>query len=463
MKIVMDLVINHTSDEHEWFIKSKSSKENNPYRDFYIWKPPKGNKEPNNWTSFFSGPAWEFDKNTSEYYLHLFSKRQPDLNWENPQVRAELKKIVEFWLSKGVDGWRLDAINVISKVQDYKDCPKKGFGVYFNGPRFVEFMKELNRDVLDKYNVFTIGEMPETLPHHGEAYTDELNGFVSMLLHFELMSVDGGKTKWDLKQWKLSDIKNIMSLWQTSIIKGWNTLYLENHDQPRSVSRFGDDSKFRIESSKMLATWLHMMKGTPFVYQGEEIGMTNVKFGSIEEYNDIETLNKYKDALAKGVPKEKIMNAIHAKSRDNARTPMQWDSSENAGFTKEGKPWLKVNPNYTDINVEKALADPNSIFYYYQKLIQLRKQHLVVVYGTYKMIMEEHPKIYAYTRTLGNEQLLVVSNFYGESTTFSLEEPIITHSQVELLISNYEVDSKGDYKQFEMRPYEVRVYKFTNN
>lgn len=464
MKLLMDLVINHTSDEHEWFQKSRASKENNPYRDYYIWRPPHPitGKEPNNWISFFSGSVWKFDEQTGEYYLHLFSKKQPDLNWENPQVRKELINMICFWLDKGVDGFRLDAINVISKVPELPDAPcvgatdhSQGSQFYFNGPRFIEFLQEINDQAFSKYQIFTVGEMPNVTPQHGETYTHDVNGICSMLFHFEHMDVDSGKGKWDVTPWKLSKIKEIMSKWQTTIERGWNTLYLENHDQPRSISRFGDAEKYRLESGKMLATWLHMMQGTPFIYQGQELGMTNMPFETLEEYKDIESINYFKEELSKeNCSVDKIKHSLFCKSRDNARTPMQWTSEENAGFSTS-KPWINVNPNYKTVNAESALNDSNSLFYYYQHLIKLRKQHSIVVYGRYKLIAEDHPQIYAYTRKLDNEQLVVIANFTKEEPTFDVKE-VEPFKDCELLIANY--DSPEILKSFTMRPFEVRVY-----
>jgi len=476
IKLLMDLVINHTSDEHEWFQKSKESKENNPYRDYYIWKPPNDGKEPNNWISFFGGSVWQVDPKTEEYYLHLFSKRQPDLNWENPIVRKEIMKMIRFWLDKGVDGFRMDAINVISKHVEYPDSDVKeaqdqsqGSQYYLNGPRFVEFLKEIKEEVFSKYDIFTVGEMPNVTPDHGERYTDEIHGICNMLFHFEMMDVDtiNGGAKWDFKNADIRDIKKIMSLWQTNVVNGWNTLYLENHDQPRSVSRFGNDKEYRVESAKMLATWLHMMQGTPFIFQGQEFGTTNVAFETIEEYRDIETRNFYNIEAKKGTrTHDQVMQSIYKKSRDNARTPMQWNDQENAGFSEPGvKTWIGVNPAYKEINAEKALKDPNSIFYYYQKLIKLRKEHLVIVYGKYRMLMEDDTRIYSYTRTMQDksEQLLVITNWSAEDATFTLESTsdLIPYSSSEILISNYPVEHQKSLALIQMKPYEARVYKLT--
>jgi oligo-1,6-glucosidase len=466
IKLVMDLVVNHTSDEHPWFIESRKSKDN-PYRDYYIWRPGKNGKEPNNWESNFGGSAWEYDETTGEYYLHLFSKKQPDLNWENPKVRREVYDIMKFWLDKGVDGFRMDVINMISKVPELPDGePQKGkkyasgSQYYMNGPRVHEFLQEMNREVLSKYDIMTVGETPGVTPKEGILYTDPSRHELNMVFQFEHVGLDSGPGgKWDIRPWSLADLKKTMTKWQKELEgKGWNSLYLNNHDQPRAVSRFGDDGKYRVESAKMLATFLHMMQGTPYIYQGEEIGMTNVRFPSIEYYRDIETLNMYKERVEEyGEDPQKVMEKIYYKGRDNARTPMQWDDSENAGFTT-GTPWIPVNPNYKEINVKEALADPNSVFHYYKKLIQLRKQHDIIVYGTYDLILEDDPYIYAYTRTLGNEKLIVITNFSEKTPVFRLPDDI-TYKTKELLISNYDVDETEELKEIRLRPWEARVYK----
>ncbi|MEK5324306.1 glycoside hydrolase family 13 protein [Aeribacillus sp. FSL M8-0254] len=466
IKLVMDLVVNHTSDEHPWFIESRKSKDN-PYRDYYIWRPGKDGKEPNNWESIFSGSAWEYDETTEEYYLHLFSKKQPDLNWENPKVRREVYDIMKFWLDKGVDGFRMDVINMISKTPGLPDGEPQegkkyvsGSKYFMNGPRVHEFLQEMNREVLSKYDIMTVGETPGVTPKEGILYTDPSRHELNMVFQFEHVGLDSGPGgKWDIRPWSLADLKKTMTKWQKELEgKGWNSLYLNNHDQPRAVSRFGDDGKYRVESAKMLATFLHMMQGTPYIYQGEEIGMTNVRFPSIEYYRDIETLNMYKERVEEyGEDPQKVMEKIYYKGRDNARTPMQWDDSENAGFTT-GTPWIPVNPNYKEINVKEALADPNSVFHYYKKLIQLRKQHDIIVYGTYDLILEDDPYIYAYTRTLGNEKLIVITNFSEKTPVFRLPDDI-TYKTKELLISNYDVDETEELKEIRLRPWEARVYK----
>lgn len=471
MKLVMDLVVNHTSDEHPWFVEARKSKDN-PYRDYYIWHPGKNGREPNNWVSFFSGSAWQYDEATGEYYLHLFTKKQPDLNWENPRVRQEVYEMMRFWLDKGVDGFRMDVINLISKVPGLPDAekitdePYQWGGEHFiNGPRFMEYMREMNEQVLTKYDIMTVGETPMVTPEDGVRFTNEKDGILNMIFQFEHMDVDSAPGshlgKWEVRPWKLADLKRIMTRWQTVLHEGdgWNSLYLENHDQPRSVSRFGQDGKYRVVSAKMLATWLHLMQGTPYIYQGQELGMTNVAFDSIDDYKDVEIHNLYRDVVETGKEThDKIMHAIHIKGRDNARTPMQWDTSAHAGFT-DGTPWIKVNPNYKEINAQQALKDPDSVFHYYKRLIRLRKEHSIVVDGRYDLILEDHDTIYAYTRTLGSEKWLIIANFFDGTPVFELPKTVGTVTKHELVISNYEVDEKEGIDHIRLRPYEARVYR----
>ncbi|KOO48502.1 glycoside hydrolase family 13 protein [Priestia koreensis] len=466
MKLIMDLVVNHSSDEHQWFQESKKSVDN-PYRDYYYWKPGKDGKEPNNWESVFSGSAWEYDENTEEYYLHLFSRKQPDLNWENPKLREEVYRMMKFWLDKGIDGFRMDVINFISKAPGLPDAPnphgKKyapGGEFFMDGPRIHEFLQEMNEKVLSQYDVLTVGEMPGVTVEEAVLYTGEERQEVSMVFQFEHMDLDGGpEGKWDLRPLKLTDLKNSLSKWQTGLDgKGWNSLYLNNHDQPRMVSRFGNDQKYRVESAKMLATMLHMLQGTPYIYQGEELGMTNIKLDSINDYKDIETLNMYREKVVEGhADEQKVMNSIYVKGRDNARTPIQWDDSENAGFTT-GTPWLAVNENYQYINAKQAVLDENSIYHYYRELIQLRKQHDIIVYGSYELLLPDDEELYVYTRTLGDEKLLVLLNFTGDEKTFMLPSSI-SYSKKEVLISNYPVDVDASIEQLGLKPYEARVYK----
>ncbi|WP_270182467.1 glycoside hydrolase family 13 protein [Alkalihalobacillus sp. CinArs1] len=463
IRLVMDLVVNHSSDEHAWFAESRKSKDN-PYRDYYIWRPGVDGHEPNNWGSIFGGSAWQYDETTEEYYLHLFSKKQPDLNWENPTLREEVYELMSFWLDKGVDGFRMDVINFISKEPGLPDAevtsPDKyqwGGDYFVNGPKFFEYMKDMNERVLSQYGAMTVGEMPLATPEDGVKYTDEKDGIVSMLFQFEHMDVTSGPGgKWDQQPWKLTDLKKIISKWQTELHgRGWNSLYMENHDQPRSVSVFGDDQSYRVESAKMLAAWLHLLQGTPYIYQGQELGMTNVYFDSIEEYKDIETLNMYKEEVEeKGREHEEILQAIHKKGRDNARTPMQWTDEQHAGFTS-GTPWIKLNPNYTEVNAKKALSDENSTFYFYKELIRLRKEHDIIVHGDYKLLLEDNEQLYVYTRSYKDQTLIVAANFSGENVTHELDESLQGGN---LLIKNYESTSDKLEQTSTMRPYEVKAY-----
>jgi oligo-1,6-glucosidase len=463
MKLMMDLVVNHSSDEHHWFVESRKSKDN-PYRDYYIWRPGKDGIEPNNWTSFFSGSAWQYDEATEEYFLHLFSKKQPDLNWDNPTLRKEIYDMMKWWLDKGIDGFRMDVINLISKVDGLPSAPGGkqydwGGDFFMNGPRVHEYLQEMNREVLSKYDIMTVGESPGASTDDAVKYANNEGTELNMIFTFEHMDLDSGPGgKWNVKPWKLADLKDVMSKWQNDLDgKGWNSLYLNNHDQPRMVSRFGNDKEYRGESGKMLGTFLHMMKGTPYIYQGEELGMTNVRFENLEDYNDIEIHNMYRETVVKGDEDHNtIMEAIYKKGRDNARTPMQWDSSENGGFTT-GIPWLKLNPNYKEINAAKAIADPDSIFHYYQQLIKLRKENEIIVYGKYELILQDDEKIYAYTRTLDNEKLVVLCNFSAEESPFELPKDFELDT-AELLIGNYKVEPGDSVNLFILKPYEARVY-----
>lgn len=465
IKLIMDLVVNHTSDEHPWFIASRSSKDS-PYRDYYWWRPGRGGREPNNWTSAFGGPAWEYEAATGEYYLHIFSRKQPDLNWENPQVRDEVYRMMKWWLDKGIDGFRMDVINFISKVPELPDAGHERYawgGAFFmNGPRIHEYLHEMYEKVLSRYDVMTVGEMPGVTTDQAVLYTGEERQELNMVFTFEHMDIDSGwGGKWDVQSWKLTDLKRILNRWQLELQgKGWNSLYMNNHDQPRMVSRFGNETTYRIESAKMLATLLHTMQGTPFIYQGEEIGMTNVRFDSIADYRDIETLNMYRERISEGgQDTAQVMQLIYAKGRDNARTPFQWDDSANAGFT-DGTPWLGVNPNYREINAEQARRDPNSVFHYYRRLLQLRKRHLIMPYGEFISLLDDHEQIYAYMRRLGDERWLVFMNFYAGEAEFVLPEGI-GFNRKELIISNYDVDPTQAIDRLRLRPYEARVYRLS--
>jgi oligo-1,6-glucosidase len=466
IKLIMDLVVNHSSDEHAWFVESRKSKDN-PYRDYYIWREGKDGKEPNNWESVFSGSAWEYDETTDEYFLHLFSKKQPDLNWENPKLRQEVYDMMKFWLDKGIDGFRMDVINFISKVPGLPDAQlpegKKyapGGEYFINGPRMHEFLQEMNKETVSRYDAMTVGEMPGASVEDAKLYTDENSHEVNMVFTFEHVDLDSGPNgKWDLKPLKLADLRDNITKWQKGLEEvGWNSLYLNNHDQPRMVSRFGNDQEYRVESAKMLATFLHTLKGTPYIYQGEELGMTNVRFESIEDYKDIETLNMYHEKVVEnGEDPQKVMESIYVKGRDNARTPIQWDDSEHAGFTS-GEPWLKVNPNYKEINAEQAIADPNSVFHFYRELIQLRKKNPIMVYGSYDLILPDHEQIYAYIRKYEDQTMLVMLNFSKEQPIFELPSEVV-FSEKQLFIHNYDISNEEEsINKIELRPYEARVY-----
>lgn len=464
LKIMLDLVVNHTSDEHKWFMESRSSKDN-PYRDYYIWEKGKDGNPPNNWDSNFSGSAWEYDASTDMYYLHLFSKKQPDLNWRNEKVREEVFDMMEWWLDKGIDGFRMDVINMISKVKGYPDgkpIPGSRYGdrlpYVMNGPHVHEYLQEMNHKVLSKYDVMTVGETPCTSVEDAQKYTgfdrDELN----MVFTFEHMDVDSDNGfKWTDKKPDLVELKRVFSKWQMGLDGiGWNSLYLNNHDQPRMVSRFGDDGKYWKESAKMLAICLHMMQGTPYIYQGEEIGMKNIKFQSIEECNDIEAINAYREYTSDGrISPEDMMRYINTKGRDNARTPMQWDDTPNAGFTT-GTPWFTVNPDYKEINVAEQEKDPESILNFYKKLIRLRKEYPIIVYGSYKMLYPTHEAAVVYERVQDNEKLLIACNFSAEGQELEAPKEFVENA-AELLISNYPVAEISE--KLSLRPYEARVYR----
>lgn len=499
IKILMDLVANHTSDQHPWFVQSRSSKDN-PYRDYYIWKDPNGFDEngapipPNNWASEFGGSAWEWDEATQQFYLHIFFKEQPDLNWANPKVREDLYAMVRWWLDKGVDGFRLDAINIISKPEGFPDDPSTDFEkhtssipfVIANGTMVHPWMKELNREAFSKYDVMTVGETSATSPEDAKLWAGYDAGELQMLFHFDHMGVDndpegslGGK--WSYAPYKLTELKRILNEWQTKLEgKAWGSLYWNNHDQPRVVSRFGNDSpEFRVLSAKQLATTLHFMQGTPYIYQGEELGMTNVRFESIEDYRDGDSIRFYEDMHVdhQRLSHEDAMRAIYIKGRDNARAPMQWDDSANGGFTDAGvEPWLKVNPNYPQINAQAALDDQDSVFYHYQELAKLRLGELkdLMVYGSFAPVDSvevphaEDEAVYAYTRTGGpdgtdaNQSLLVISNFTSDSVerTFSLlDDARAAGASVELVHSNYRDDTGAlTDAGTTLRPYEAKVY-----
>lgn len=451
IKIILDVVFNHTSDEHHWFKESQSSKENR-YRDYYIWKEPKEGDVPNNWTSCFQGSAWEFDENTKEYYLHLFSKKQPDLNWQNPKVRQECYDIMNYWVDKGVDGFRLDVINVISKdeSQYYVDSLVKGHKVCANGPHVHEYIQEMNQKVFSRKELLTVGETPAVTIEDGKKYAPLDNSELSMIFQFELMDVDGAETnKWSDQRFVLKDLKQIMSRWQEGMYqKAWNSLFWNNHDQPRCVSRFGDTSTafYHEKSAKMLAICLHMMQGTPYIYQGEELGMTNVPFKSLNDYRDIETYNSYKQLveIEKKVTHEDMLRYLLKSSRDHARTPMQWNKGKNAGFSNQ-TPWIMVNQNYLTINAEDEVNNSNSIFYTYQKLIQLRKTYEIITLGKYELMMKDNENIYAYKRLYKDEEMIVYCNFSNQEVVY--DSSILNDEKI--LIQNYEKHQKGTLKPYE--------------
>ena len=456
IKIVMDLVVNHTSDEHAWFIESRSSKDN-PHRDYYIWKDPKNGKEPNNWGSCFGGSAWELDERTGMYYLHCFSKKQPDLNWENPKVRDEVFDMMNWWCEKGIDGFRMDVISMISKDQSYPDGPVEdglygSFSPYVcNGPRVHEFLQEMNNRVLSHYDLLTVGEAAGVTIDEAKKYANSDGTELGMVFQFEHVDlVKSPIGKWTDQKPQLTDFRRVMNKWQYELEgKAWNSLFLDNHDQPRVVSRFGNDSEaYRVISAKMLATCLHMMKGTPYIYQGEELGMTNVYFDKLEDYRDIESINAFHQYVDSGIVKaDDMMRYLKEISRDNARTPMQWDDSKNAGFT-DGTPWINVNPNYKEINAKAAVAEPDSVFHYYQELIKLRHTLPIIVYGKFQGLLEDSETIYAYERHLDGQVLTVACNFTDQEQDCTLFDDLAG----EELISNYKTHKAG-----KLQPYEARV------
>jgi oligo-1,6-glucosidase len=469
MKLIIDLVVNHTSDEHPWFVESRASRQN-PKRDWYWWRPARHGMnpgdpgaEPTNWISFFSGPAWELDPQTQEYYLHLFSRKQPDLNWENPEVRQAIYAMMRWWLDRGVDGFRMDVINMISKDPRLPDghviaggSLGDGSPYLICGPRIHEFLQEMHREVFAGRSgqLLTVGEMPGVTVQEALLFTDPARAEVDMVFHFEHVQLDQGITKWDVQPLRLRDLKASFARWQTGLAEtGWNSLYWNNHDQPRTVSRFGDDGPYRVESAKMLATILHLHRGTPYIYQGDELGMTNAPFGGIEDFRDIESLNHYAAAVAAGDPPEHVLAALRYMGRDNARTPMQWDETEHAGFST-GTPWLPVNPNYTQINAEAALTDPDSVLHHYQRLIELRHAEPAIAHGDYTMLLPDDERIYAYRRRLGNVEVLVLGNFSGVAAPLTDLPDATAWAGAELLIGNYPAAG-----ELILRPWETRVHR----
>lgn len=457
IRIVMDIVVNHTSTEHTWF-KSALGDKNSPYRDYYIWRDPVDGGVPNNWQSKFGGSAWELDPATGQYYLHLFAREQADLNWENPAVRAEVKKIIHFWAKKGVDGFRLDVINLISKDQAFpNDEIGDGRRFYTDGPRIHEFLQDVSRDVFAPVGAMTVGEMSSTSLEHCQRYGALDGSELSMVFNFHHLKVDyPNGDKWTKAPFDFLELKRIFNHWQSGMHgKGWSALFWCNHDQPRIVSRFGDEGEHRVVAAKMLASTLHGLQGTPYIYQGEEIGMTNPGYQRIDDYQDVESRNIFAIKQAEGMSEAEILAILGAKSRDNSRTPMQWSAAPNAGFTS-GTPWLKPAANYPEINAEAALADQHSVFWHYRDLIALRKAHPIFTQGDYQELLTGHPQIWAYARRANGQTLLVVSNFYGEPVEFALPAELQS-GQGRLLLGNYP-DSPARPQSGMLRPYESLIW-----
>jgi oligo-1,6-glucosidase len=472
MRLVMDLVVNHTSDEHPWFVESRESRLS-AKRDWYWWRPQRSGMEPGapgaaptNWVSFFSGSAWEFDSSSGEYYLHLFSRKQPDLNWENPQVREAVYAMMRWWLDRGVDGFRMDVINMISKdpaLPDGHVLAGGRFGdgtpYFISGPRIHEFLQEMHREVFaDRPDAhLTVGEMPGVTVEEARLFTDPTRSELDMVFQFEHVRLDHGRNKWDVRPLRMRDLKATLGRWQAGLAEvGWNSLYWNNHDQPRAVSRFGNDREFRVKSAKLLATVLHLHRGTPYIYQGEEIGMTNAAFNSIDDFRDIESLNYYADAVGVvGEPPDRVLRSLRKMSRDNARTPMQWDGSPHAGFTT-GTPWIPVQPNSAEINVEEAIADPESVLHHYRRVIALRHNEPVVAEGDFHMLLPEDDSIYAFTRSLNGVTLLVLGNFSGVIVEAGVPDTE-TWAGAELVLGNY--PAPDDAGTIVLRPWETRVYR----
>ena len=457
MKIIIDLVINHTSDEHPWFIESRSSKQN-PKRDWYIWREGKHNKEPNNWESIFKGSAWEYDENTKEYYLHLFSKKQPDLNWKNEDMRNEIYKMINWWLDKGIDGFRVDAISHINKEEGLVDMDNPdnlkyvpSFDKHMNVEGIHDYLKELKENTFSKYDIMTVGEANGVKAEQATDWVGENDGKFNMLFQFEHIDL------WNSSEFNLPNLKKVWNKWQVNLENdGWNALFIENHDITRVVSSWGDDTRFLKESAKALGLLYFMHKGTPFIYQGQEIGMTNVKFNDINEYDDIRSINEYNQLINQGMSQKDALEHIWNTSRDNTRTPMQWDDSLNAGFSKSN-PWIHVNPNYKYINVKEQLEDDDSILNFYKKMIKVKKSSECLIYGKYNLILEDDTNIFAYERILNDEKFLVICNLKSESSNYKYEK--LTLKYENLILSNYNVDAHKDLNNFELKPWEARLYK----
>lgn len=459
MKLIIDLVVNHTSDEHAWFQQSRSSKDN-PYRDFYIWRPGKNGGPPNDYTSFFGGSAWQLDPGTNEYYLHYFAKKQPDLNWDNPKVRAEVYSLMKFWLDKGVDGFRMDVIPFISKDQSFPDFPAGFDGhaefLYANGPKVHDYLQEMNREVLSKYDDMTVGEAFGVTPEQAPKFVDERRHELNMIFDFDIVRID--RNGWRVTSWTVPQLKAIYTKFdQEANEHTWNTVFLGNHDNPRAVSHFGDDSpQFRAASAKTLALMMLTQRGTPFIFQGEELGMTNYPFKKIDEYNDVEALNGWKDrVLTNQVTAADYLSNLAKMSRDNSRTPMQWDSTSQAGFTSGTHPWLRVNPNYTEINAAKQANDSSSVYNFYRRLLALRKSTPALIYGDYKDLDPQHPAVFIYTRTLGAQKYLTVANLSSQPVTYSLAAGLKLQKQ----LLNSLGRSENVASTLHLEPWESRLYK----
>jgi len=461
MKLILDLVINHTSDEHPWFIESRSSKES-PKRDWYIWRDGKEGKEPNNWESIFSGPAWEYDEKTDQYFMHIFSKKQPDLNWENKDVRQALYKMINWWLNKGIDGFRVDAISHIKKEEGLLDMPNPEglpyvscFEKMMNVEGIHTLLQELKEETFSKYDIMTVGEANGVTVDNAEDvenWVGEKSGKFNMVFQFEHLALWDAETK---KALDIVELKDVLSRWQKGLEgKGWNALFIENHDKPRVVSTWGNDQEYWYESATAFAAMYFLMQGTPFIYQGQEIGMTNVQFDSIDDYDDVSAKNMYRLKHAEGIPHEEIMEVIWASGRDNSRTPMQWSADENGGFST-GTPWFKVNPNYKQINVEIQENDANSILNFYKMLIRLKKANVVFTYGTYELLLKDDTQIYAYTRTFDKEKMIVITNLSAEQAEFQG----VSLDGRNLLLNNYRVSKHQPLEKITLKPYETRVYR----
>ncbi|WP_139488746.1 glycoside hydrolase family 13 protein [Brevibacillus dissolubilis] len=453
MKLIMDLVVNHTSDQHPWFIESSSSK-NNPKRDWYIWRDGKDGAPPNNWRSYFTPSTWEYDERTGQYYFHSFATEQPDLNWQNPEVREAIFSMMHFWLDKGIDGFRMDVINLLAKIEGFPDSDEPDKINYLgNNPGIHDYLQEMNEKVLRHYDIFTVGEIPFVTPEDGLLYVGEGRNELHTLFHFQVAD--------DMPSWDMLRYKEIQKTWYEGLYgKGTNSQFLNNHDHTRQVTRYGNDREYRVQSAKLLATMVHTLPGIPYVYQGEEIGMTGVYYDSIDDYRDIAMKNKYHELVEKGGNPDEVLASLRALSRDNSRTPMQWNDQPNGGFST-GKPWIAVNPNYKGINVEQALADPDSVYYYYQKLIRLRKENPVMVYGTYDDLTEGDELLYVYTRELDGVRWLVMLNHADHESRFTLPAGVeVDEAGKRLLIANYtDVEGAEPIQSVTLRPHEARIYQ----